>query len=1192
MKKFIYSLVLCALAAMPAVAQETITVHDGNATNNYVPVYGFYADAYNKCEMIMPADDLSEMTGATITKMTWYLTSPAADSWGTAVYQIYLKEVSENAFTDAFIGTDGATLVYEGALDGTGETMVIEFSNDYTYNGGNLFIAVYQVATGSYFSATFAGAEAAGAAISSYNYSSLEGITAAATNVKNFLPKTTFEFIPGSGPVYYKPKNIQIVPGVNDAVVTWEAGADETSWAVEYKKAADEEWTPAGTVTEKTITLDALANGTAYEVRVKAIYADGESGWTTASFATLACEEADMGEVEYTLTDTYGDGWNGNKLQIYLAGTDVLIQELTMVDVPNTHDDKEISGTFKLCYGVDYDLVWVAGSYAYETGFELIGPEGETIYEFHGTGSSSGPVPTAGVLTTFQIHMNTCPRPTDVVASNVTYNSATLSWTPGTEEQDLFEVVYAVGEFDPDGIDMVPLQANEPTIALTGLEENKTYSAYVRSVCTADDHSRWSKVCTFATPLKFQIPENLNITDITANSANGNWEGVADTYNFRYRPVTGLDESFEAETAPAGWTVNDWMVMPIANYSMGQTPLAAADGSSCMASQSAEWDANENLVPLNVDTWLISPKVDLGGTLEFYVGDLGSDYVENFSVYVSTTGIATEDFTAIAENVATAGAMVTDASAWAKKEFDLSAYEGQQGFIAIRHHDAAGYYLFVDAVKIAGENAGAEWTVVESTTSPVAMTGLDPLTTYECQVQGIYADGLSQWCDLVRFTTLAADAMPSAVEITDITDSSAKVNIEGSQDSYNIRYRKAAVNTGIAEDFTGYENGAVPDGWSVIDADGDGFNWEVVNYVDDNGNVTHTALSSASFINNYGALTPDNWVITPKSDKLGAQVSFDAWGQDPSWAGEHFQVYVNTGDPTNVDDFVAISEEIIATGTQTNYSFDLGEYAGEEGYIAIRHFNITDMFRLNVTNFYMQGDGDTPAGDWVVVEGVTSPYTIEGLDPETEYEVQVQGVVDEQTTTDWTKSVFFTTLPKEEGMDEFYLVGSFCNPAWSPSEGEGRIEFVKEGDTYVANNVVLEAGAEFKIITPAEDGGWIWYGGQHETEDFFLVMPQYYNNYTEITLVPNDPKGNFKMEYGPATYKITIKNPSTTGDGIAPKALQEPIVMVMEKTTGIDNINVDKAGTNEWYNLNGQKLNGKPSTPGIYINGGKKVIVR
>ena len=71
MKKLFYSLVLCVLAAMPAVAQETLTVYDGDATNNYVPVYGFYADAFCKVEYIMPSDDLSEMEGATLTKMTF-----------------------------------------------------------------------------------------------------------------------------------------------------------------------------------------------------------------------------------------------------------------------------------------------------------------------------------------------------------------------------------------------------------------------------------------------------------------------------------------------------------------------------------------------------------------------------------------------------------------------------------------------------------------------------------------------------------------------------------------------------------------------------------------------------------------------------------------------------------------------------------------------------------------------------------------------------------------------------------------------------------------------------------------------------------------------------------------------------------------------------------------------------------------
>ena len=243
--KRLLSLLLLCFAVFGAVrAQETLTVYDGEVTNGYVPVYGFYADAFNKCEMIMPADDLAELTSATLTKLTWYLSTPASDSWGTANYQVYLKEVNETSFT-AFLGVEGATLVYEGALDGTAESMVIEFSNDYTYAGGNLFIAVYQTEKGSYKSASFAGSEVAGAAISNYSYSSLEAITSG--NVRDFLPKTTFEFTPGSGVVYYKPKNLTVSNiTATGATLNWEAGNDETSWNIQYKAAADEDWIPAG----------------------------------------------------------------------------------------------------------------------------------------------------------------------------------------------------------------------------------------------------------------------------------------------------------------------------------------------------------------------------------------------------------------------------------------------------------------------------------------------------------------------------------------------------------------------------------------------------------------------------------------------------------------------------------------------------------------------------------------------------------------------------------------------------------------------------------------------------------------------------------------------------------------------------------------------------------------------------------
>ncbi len=1178
MKKFIYSLVLCAIAAIPAFAQETLTVYDGDATSTYVPVYGFYADAFCKAEYIMPADDLSEMEGATLTKMTWYLTAPAEAAWG-GNYQVYLMEVPETT-PAAYADLTGATLVWEGPLDGTGETIELEFANDFTYEGGNLLIAVHNTEKGTYKSATFAGTAATGAALQGYSYSDIESVT---TNVRDFLPKTTFEYVPSSGVVYYKPKNLQVGDiTTNSAVATWEAGSNETSWGVEYKKTADEEWTDAGTVSEKTITLDALENGVQYDLRVKAIYADGVSGWVTTSFATLACEANDMGEIEYVLTDSYGDGWNNNHLQIFLHGTNVMVADLFIQGgVNGTPNDNYAEGVVSLCYGVDYDLVWVAGSYAYETGFTLTAPDGDEIYSFQGTGSS-GPVPTPGVLTTFHINQVTCPRPSGVVVENITYNSATVSWVPGNEEQDLFEVIYGKGDFAPEAIDMIPIQVNDPFVTLTDLEENSHYSVYVRSNCGEDNVSNWTKVVTFDTPLRFAIPENLVVTDITKNSAVASWDGQAPTYNFRYREKTGLDESFEfaGEEMPDGWlpgsvNINDndgdgnaWQVLKITDWNMGGTPLTAAEGDYCIVSESRTIADGSYVTG---DNWIISGKVDLAGTLEVSAADLGADYAESFSVMVSTTGNNPADFTELSTET-TPGALNT----WQKFEYDLSAFEGQKGYVAIRHqpNGTTGYILMIDAFKIVSEATGAEWINVEGTTSPVTMEGLTPSTTYECQVQGVYEDGNSQWTDLVNFTTMPVDAMPNEVTVDNITATTADVNVVGSQEKYNIRYRTAAIKNGVTEDFTGYETGACPDGWTLIDADGDGQNWYVWNLTLDDGS-TQTTFSSNSYINYVGALTPDNWAITPQV-KLGSEVSFDAWGQDPSYAGEHFQVYVSTTG-TNVEDFSPISEEIIATGEQTNYVFDLGPYAGEMGYVAIRHFNITDMYILNVTNFYMEGDEpDQPAGEWITVENVEVPYTIEGLAPETAYELQVQGVYEEgaKGTTNWTNSVFFTTLA-EEGITDLYVVGTFNG--WNQTEDGGRIQLNENEQGYYVGTVDLQANDEFKLITPIE-GGWQWFGGEDANQvGYFLINNGLLG--VDITLMDG---ANFRIEEA-GQYTITVKE--------AGKGLNEPLVMTVEKVTGIDSITADE-NSNDWYNLNGQKLNGKPVTPGIYINGNKKVIIR
>ena len=69
-----------------AFAQETLTVYDGEGTNSNVPVHGLWADAYLKCEFVIPADQLDDMINGTLSEMTFYLTSPASAAW-TGTFQ-------------------------------------------------------------------------------------------------------------------------------------------------------------------------------------------------------------------------------------------------------------------------------------------------------------------------------------------------------------------------------------------------------------------------------------------------------------------------------------------------------------------------------------------------------------------------------------------------------------------------------------------------------------------------------------------------------------------------------------------------------------------------------------------------------------------------------------------------------------------------------------------------------------------------------------------------------------------------------------------------------------------------------------------------------------------------------------------------------------------------------------------------
>ncbi len=174
------------------------------------------------------------------------------------------------------------------------------------------------------------------------------------------------------------------------------------------------------------------------------------------------------------------------------------------------------------------------------------------------------------------------------------------------------------------------------------------------------------------------------------------------------------------------------------------------------------------------------------------------------------------------------------------------------------------------------------------------------------------------------------------------------------------------------------------------------------------------------------------------------------------------------------------------------------------------------------------------------------------------------------------------TLPEEqpnEEITEAYLVGTFND--WNQTEEGGRIAFEDVDGVLTASGVEFEAGAEFKVIVPKEDGGWTWLGGVDVNNvGYFLLNSDLMG--IPVNLVDG---ANFRMENA-GTYDLEIFVSQLD------KANSSYVLKVTEsQPNAIETVAADKQDNN-WYNLQGVKFNGQPSAPGIYINNGKKVIVK
>lgn len=157
------------------------------------------------------------------------------------------------------------------------------------------------------------------------------------------------------------------------------------------------------------------------------------------------------------------------------------------------------------------------------------------------------------------------------------------------------------------------------------------------------------------------------------------------------------------------------------------------------------------------------------------------------------------------------------------------------------------------------------------------------------------------------------------------------------------------------------ENDFPPEGWTLVDLDGDGHNW----YWDSFGGESY--IMSDSWLSGPGeALTPDNWIITPQIDLTdvdGADLEFEVTprASGPEFRTENYSVLVSvTGnDP---EDFETIYTERLQPDME-NWVWELrnvnlSEFAGEQVYIAFRHHDSSDLWSIAIRDIHVYQTAD------------------------------------------------------------------------------------------------------------------------------------------------------------------------------------------------------------------------------------------
>ena len=747
------ALVVFLLAFVGMARADEVTVYDGTTTNNYVPAYVFYFDDFTKSQYVIPANDLAEVNGGTITSVKFYTTGNNMPYTTVSTVDVYLKEV-DYTMISAFEAKDDCQVVYTGTMEfeaeGEGGFCLITFDTPFTYYGGNLLVGCENTTDAGWKNIYFYGQTVDGASVAGYNSSSLDGVN---PTQRNFIPKTTFYYL-GETNLVTTPDPIDLGYRPNGA---WMHPMEVNIF--NYG-------------TETTINNVAVTNNNYFQLGIENINVPFTLGHNVGFDVNLSTVGNASGVVNGNLVVNYGD----NEVTLF----DVSATAYTPVS-PDVWEHAQLVSSFpftatlnansvplydnyrlppaSIADGADavYKLVFTKDTYlnasvtSGENGKIALYPEG-----FHGVGGpdltnnyTAPEVPIEEWLhydngdyyESWYTNWGDCIwgikfSPDQLVAyTNCNLTKVSVFDSNSNYGLSTYTINIYVGGNTPDEGMLVHTQDFEP------YADNTFHEVFLTEAVEIDpSQNLWITLQAQANG-GYPIACCRNVED-----PNGRWyyydsswieftgfnnaawmlrgfvtntEGrtIAIEYGNRDNLVYDFDDS-----SLQGWTTIDadgdgytWVssMNPGDYHNSGIDLTGTGHNSSAAYVISGSW-ANGIGQVLYPDNYLISPQITLGGSISFYACAQDASYAaEHFGVAVSTTNNTNASaFTTIQEWTMTAKSIGASTNytrsgsraqgVWYQYTVDLSAYAGQTGYIAIRHFDCADQFILnVDDIVIA-----------------------------------------------------------------------------------------------------------------------------------------------------------------------------------------------------------------------------------------------------------------------------------------------------------------------------------------------------------------------------------------------------------------------------------------------------------------------------------------------------------